>query len=92
MSEKLDKFKENYFSNRILEIYRFFTKEQLEILNKMEIKVENKKYSTFEFDEIQSKIILYYKDRKQLKEKGISDSEYESILEILDKISDKYNI
>ena len=47
MSEELDKFKKDYFSNRILEIYLFFTKEQLEILNKLGIKVENKKYSTF---------------------------------------------
>ena len=89
MSEELDKFKKDYFSNRILEIYLFFTKEQLEILNKLGIKVENKKYSTFEFDEIQSKIVLI---KTKLKEKGISDIEYEQLLNVLDKISEKYNI
>lgn len=36
MSEKANKVREEYFSNNFLDIYHFFTKEQLEIINKLE--------------------------------------------------------
>lgn len=92
MSEKLNKVREEYFSNNFLDIYHFFTKEQLEIINKLGERVEDKKYSTYDFDVLQSHIIKYHKLRNKLKEKGVSNGEYDDILNILDKISENYNI
>lgn len=92
MSEKLNKIREDYFSNKILDIYHFFTKEQLEIMNKLGEIVEDKKYSTYDFDVLQSNIIKYYKEREKLKEKNVTNEEYEDILIVLDKISENYNI
>ena len=54
--------------------------------------IENKKYTTYDFDGIQSKIIEYYEDREKLAKKGISNNEYENILIVMDKISKEYNI
>lgn len=42
MNEKFNKFREEYFSNYILDIYHFFTKEQLEIIEKLGLKIEQK--------------------------------------------------
>lgn len=92
MNERLNKIREDYFSNNFLDIYHFFTKEQLEIINKLGEKVENKKYSTYDFDMLQSKIIKYHKLRNKLKEKGVSNGQYDEILNLLDRISENYNI
>lgn len=92
MSESVNKFRDEYFSNEYLEIYHFFTKEQLETINKLGVKVEDKKYSTYDFDKLESIIIRYYKLRKKLKEISVSNEEYDEILNIFDKISNQYNI
>ena len=41
---------EDCTSVKDLEIYHFFTEEQIKIIEKLEQKVEYKKYSIYEFD------------------------------------------
>ena len=92
MSDKLNKFREEYFSNEVLDIYDFFTKEQLEVIEKLGLKIENKKYSIYDFDVLEMDFFKYYKEQEKLKDKGIEVQDYMDILAIFDKISDINNL
>ena len=92
MSEQLKKFREEYFSNEILDIYHFFTKEQLDLIEKLGLKIEDKKYSVYDFDVLEMDIGKYYREPKMLEEKGITKEELMAIIEIFDKISEENNL
>ena len=92
MEEKVNNFRKNYFSNDCIDIYHFFKKDQLQVLNKLNLKIEDKKYSLYDFDLLEMEIMKYYKDREKLKEKAITDKEYEIIIEIFDKIKEEYKV
>ncbi len=92
MSEKLDKFIEDCTSIKELEIYHFFTKEQIEIIEKLEQKVENKKYSIYEFDILEDAILDYLKSPDKLAEKGISQEAYTQLINTFKEICKKYKL
>ena len=92
MSDKLNKFREEYFSNEVLDIYDFFTKEQLEVIEKLGLKIENKKYSIYDFDVLAMDFFKFYKEKEKLKDKGIEVQDYMDILAIFEKINDIYNL
>lgn len=88
MSEKLNKFRESYFSDEILDIYHLFTKDQLETIKKLGLEIQNKKYSVYDFDVLEMEIIKFYKIQNELKEKNITTDEYMSVVSVFDKISE----
>lgn len=92
MSDKLNKFREEYFSNEVLDIYDFFTKEQLEVIEKLGLKIENKKYSIYDFDVLAMDFFKFYKEKEKLKDKGIEVQDYMDILAIFEKINDINNL
>lgn len=92
MSDKLNKFREEYFSNEVLYIYDFFTKEQLEVIEKLGLKIENKKYSIYDFDVLAMDFFKFYKEKEKLKDKGIEVQDYMDILAIFEKINDINNL
>ncbi len=92
MSEKLDKFIEDCTSIKELEIYHFFTKEQIEIIEKLGQKVENKKYSIYEFDILEDAILDYLKSPDKLAEKGISQEAYNQLINTFKEICEKYKL
>ena len=92
MSKKLDKFMEDCTSVKDLEIYHFFTKEQIEIIEKLEQKVENRKYSIYEFDIIEDAILNYLKSPDKLSEKGITQESYNQLINTFKEICKKYKL
>lgn len=92
MSEKLDKFIENCMSNKILDIYNFFTNKQIMLLEKLDIKLENRKYTINEYDILDGKVRCFFKSKDLLMEKGISKEEYDELLSIINKIAEKYEL
>lgn len=92
MSDKLNKFREEYFSNEVLDIYDFFTKEQLEVIEKLGLKIEKKKYSIYDFDVLAMDFFKFYKEKERLKDKGIEVQDYMDILAIFEKINDINNL
>ncbi len=92
MSDKLDKLMKNCVSKAILDIYNFFTKEQIKSLEKLGIILENRKYTINEFDKLDEKIREYYKSEDKLKQMGILKQEYLSLLDVLNNIAIKYEL
>lgn len=92
MSKELDNFIEDCTSKEFLEIYHFFTKEQLIIIQKLGQKVEDKKYTIYEFDNLEDDIINYLKYPEKLTEKGISREAYQELINTFKKICEKYDL
>lgn len=92
MSKKLDRFMEDCTSVKDLEIYHFFTKEQIKIIEKLEQKVENKKYSIYEFDILEDAILDYLKSPNKLTENGITQEEYNQLINTFKEICNKYQL
>lgn len=92
MSERLDKFLKEYSTKEFLDIYHFFTKEQLEIINRLGLKIEDKKYSVFDYDALRMEILKFYHEPKELDKTDVTKEECELILDTFQKISTDYNL
>lgn len=92
MSKKLDQYMQDCISKKILDIYNFFTKEQLQTLNKLDIIVVNKKYTINDYDTMQEKLLKFYNSKELLQTKGVTPEECHKLIDIFYKIADKYEI
>lgn len=87
-----DKLLGDYYTKKFINIQKYLTKEHNEILNKLDIVVENKDYSNFEFAAINSRLIRIRKQLDLLTSKNIDYDKFMEILNIFDKIELDYNI
>jgi hypothetical protein len=95
-----EKWQEKYYNFRIIYIYDFFNKNDFKILEKLNITVEDKKYTESEYDVIKFFLNLYYSEKydeeeekaymKSLSEKDVSQEDYNRLLEIFEKIDDQF--
>lgn len=92
MSEKLDEYIHDCMTNKIIDIYSFFSERQLKLLEKIDLKIENVKYTINEFDKIQSKLLEIYHSKALQDKKGITKETCSDLLDILYKVASKYNI
>ena len=92
MSERLDNFLKEYSTNEFLDIYKFFTGEQLEIIKRLGFEIEPKKYSVSDYDALRMEILKFYNDSKELNKIDVSKEECELVLDTFQKISDDYNL
>lgn len=92
MSERLDKFLNEYSTNEFLDIYNFFTEEQLEIIKRLGFEIEHKKYSVSDYDALRMEILKFYNDSKELNKTDVTKKECELVLDTFQKISDDYNL
>ena len=87
-----DVVRQNYINKKELDIYNHFTKKQIEILSKLNIIIENKLYTIYDFDIKQSELLKYINNKQILTNTGITDDEYNEIINIFYKISDEYKL
>lgn len=92
MSKKLDKYIEDCSSKNILDIYHFFTKEQIAMIEKLGQKLENKKYTITEFDNLEDDIIEYLKSPEKLEKRGVSLEEYHNLIDTFKEVCKKYKL
>lgn len=92
MSKKLDEFIEECTSKKDLEIYHFFTKEQIENIKILGQEVENRKYSIYDFDNLEDAVFEYLKFPNKLAEKGISQEKYGQIINVFKEICKQYKL
>ena len=55
-----EKWQEKYYNSRTIYIYDFFNKNDFKVLEKLNITVEDKKYTESEYDVIKFFLNLYY--------------------------------
>ena len=81
-----------YSTNEFLDIYHFFTKEQLEIIKRLGLEIENRKYSVSDYDALRMEILKYYNKPQELSKTDVTKEECESVIDIFQKISNDYNL
>lgn len=94
----LEEYCERYLENRIIDLKRELTAEEVKIIEKLESKIENRLYNGAEYEKLKAEIGIYYskydKD-KELKYKkplkyGVSKEEYDKIYNKFAEIDEKY--
>ncbi len=95
-----EKWQEKYYNSRTIYIYDFFNKNDFKVLEKLNITVEDKKYTESEYDVIKFFLNLYYSKKydeeeekaymKSLSEKDVSQEDYNRLLEIFEKIDNQF--
>lgn len=90
-------YRRRYLYEPRIDIMRYLSKNLKECLDKLEIEIEDRLYTEYDYDLIDEKILDYYTDGtfkpiKSLCERGVSEEEYKSILEALSKIVQDYNL
>lgn len=88
----------NYYDDKIINFKNYLAKDDIVILNKFDIFLEDREYTEYEFDVIEEKIFLYYSDKnkEELKEfflkNEINFEQYRLLLEKFNKIASDYKI
>ena len=99
-----DDWYSNYHSKMLVDINKYLSKENKETLKKLSIKVKNKVLTNYEYDDLRLNVLQYYSENdedlkgldlsfcKSLNGTGVSDEEYEALINVFDKISADYGI
>jgi len=87
-----DVVRQNYINKKEIDIYNYLTQKQIEILSKLNIIIENKLYTIYDFDIKQSELLKYINNKQKLYDINITDEEYNEIINIFYKISDEYKL
>ena len=82
----------DYYTKEFINISKYLTDEYNDILKKIDINIENKNYTYFEFATINSKVITTRNNKKLLEEKDIDSNKYLELLNVFDKIENDYNL
>lgn len=93
-------WEKKYFNNKKIEIINFLNFNQINILKKFEIFIEDRKYTEYEYNVIEMILYKYYETdindniikNEKLNERGVTLKEYEEILKVFIKISSYYNL
>ena len=97
-----DKWSEIYYNKKILDIYDYLDENDISLLNKLGVKIEDKFCSEYQYDIIKQQLSAYYVDdeespeaqeelkkyQKSLEEVGVTQEEYDTLLEKFDKIDE----
>lgn len=95
-----DSWYEKYSTLEIVDLKKHLTKEDFDLLEKLNIKIKDKIYTEQEFEILDMDLIAYYidedMDEEELKQAkklpdGVSREEYNALLEKVSKLSCDYN-
>ncbi len=93
---------QKYFNEKIVDFSKYLNKEDMQILEKLGIEIENRIYTEYEFDMIEQNLLKYYKSIEKLQNNDtkctkmlineITIEQYNNILQKFSKISLEYKI
>lgn len=93
-----EEFCKRYLENRIIDLKKELSTEEIKTLEKLEIKIENKLYNGLEYEDLKEAAGIYcskYEKNKELKymkpsKYGVSKNEYDQLFDKFEKINIKY--
>lgn len=95
---ELDNFCYNYFQKRFIPVIKELTEEEIHVLERLEIRVEEKNYTIAEYIELKKYIGIYDVDYEKTENKkyikplkyGITRKEFDYVCNTFNKIDQKY--
>lgn len=101
IDEEYNNWNEKYHNKKFIDLFMYFSPKQKETLKKFDITLEEKLYTEFEFDVIDGKLILFYKNEDEMNEEelkeckelpnGIDRVQFDELLAVMSKVREKYN-
>lgn len=91
-NQNLQQFHDKYFVRKFINVSEYFTKKDKDVMKKLNINIEDKLYSEFEFKYIEMDVILYYSVDWIRKEKSVPYKKIKKILDIFGRIEIEYNL
>lgn len=94
-----EKWRYKYYNNKIVELKKYINKRDMEILKKLDILIEDKIYTLYEYDMIVYELLLYYEDetdddshfKKSLEDKHVDKKDYVELSKKVVEISNLFN-
>ena len=97
-----EEWKDKYYNKEYIEIMKFLSNEDIEVVKKLGITIENKIYTEYELEIVYMKVLNYYKNDEMDKEDlelsksldgtGVSKKEYDDLLGKIEKLNNHYNL
>lgn len=78
--------KVKYYNEERIDLKTRLSQKDLEILTKLEINIEDKKYTEYEYDLLKDKFLNYDENQECIEDKGISIDEYDEVWEHLYRV------
>ncbi|MBR3696977.1 MAG: hypothetical protein IKM97_01705 [Clostridia bacterium] len=94
--ENYEDWKDEYYNKEKVNLKKFFTEKDFQIMTKLGIKVKDKTYTESEFENLYSELLSFYNEEndtsnKKLENFGVKEEEYKDILEKIQTINEEYN-
>ena len=90
----------NYHNKEIIDLRKEITNKELELLEKLEIIIQDKVYTGYEYGRLKMDLLLYYKDEnmdeeewknvKSLKDREVNRNDYNELLNKFCELNKKY--
>lgn len=81
-----------YFNKPLIDLAKYLTTEDKEVIEKLKIILEDKIYTEYEFECLEMDLIAFYEKKEQLEELGIAYSKIERLWNICDNVREDYSI
>lgn len=100
MNDSFKQWEERYFNKKVVDVNKEFTDKEKTTLEKLGIKLSNKIYTEYEFEQLDGDVILYYYDDEMTEEEkaeckklpdNITRDEYNELLNKITMINSKHN-
>ena len=90
--DESDDYEQRYYSEKIVNLYKELSKNELDLLDQLNILIENKKYTRYEFDKVKQQVLIYYENHVQRNASITSsiDENLKNVFNTFDKLDEKY--
>lgn len=100
IEERIERYRRRYLKEPRINIMKYLDEKTKEIFDKLEVIIEDRLYTEYEYDLIDEKVLEYYVDEtdatyippKLLAEKNVSQEEYDAVLDVFSRIVEDYNL
>lgn len=90
--QELDQWREVYFNKPLIDLSKYFTANDKQVIEKLKIMLEDKIYTEYEFECLEMDIIAFYRKKKLIEKLGLTYEKVERLWNICDKIREEYKI
>ncbi len=97
-----ENWRQKYFNKELVDFSKYLDKEDIQILEKLGIEIENRMYTEYDFDMIEQNLLKYYKNIEKLQNNDekctkilineVTVEQYKNIVQKFSKISSDYKI
>ena len=84
--QELDQWREVYFNKPLIDLSKYFTANDKQVIEKLKIMLEDKIYTEYEFECLEMDIIAFYRKKKLIEKLGLTYEKVERLWNICDKI------